>query len=92
METGRWTLPESVLNQLGDYSLSGGVWYRNQLAVTGHHDRKLFLLEIPSKGTRLKLMKTLTVPFTGQGIAIDPLTKGLLGINRPKHQVIFTRP
>ena len=30
-----------------------------------------------------------SIPFTGQGIAHDPKTGGLVGINRAKRQVVF---
>ena len=39
-ERGAWTYPESVIKDLGQYSISGGVWRERQLLVTGH-DRRL---------------------------------------------------
>jgi len=31
-------------------------------------------------------------PFTGQGIAVDPATNGLVGINRAKKHIVFATP
>jgi hypothetical protein len=35
------------------------------------------------------ITNTLVAPFTGQGIADDPLTGGLIGINRAKRQIVM---
>ena len=39
-------------------------------------------------GTVLELMGKQSVPFTGQGIAHDPVTGGIVGINRAGRQVV----
>jgi endonuclease/exonuclease/phosphatase family metal-dependent hydrolase len=88
-EVGRWTYPPEVIGQLGRNSLSGGLWRNGSLLVTGHDDPVLFRLQVPKQGTVLKLIDKQTVPFTGQGFALDPVTGGLVGISRSKRQVIF---
>lgn len=88
-EKGRWTYPPAVIRKLGQYSLSGGLWQDGNLLVTGHDDPVLFRLRLPSQGTVLELIDTESVPFTGQGIASDTHSGGLIGINRAKRQVIF---
>src|SRR4029453_243540 len=88
-EVGRWTYPPEVIRDLGRNSLSGGLWQSDALLVTGHDDPVLFRLELPKEGTVLKFVGKESVPFTGQGFAIDPPTGGLVGIDRAKRQVVF---
>lgn len=91
-EVVRYSLPEQLVEQLGNYSLSGGVWWHERLLVTGHDDPVLFQLRVPEAGTVLILERQVPVPFTGQGLAIDPRTGNLVGIDRPQRQVIFAKP
>lgn len=88
-ELGAWFYPPEVIQDLGKFSISGGVWRKNQLFATGHDHRVLFRLEIPEKGDVLRLVETIPSPFPGQGIANDPKTGGFIGINRAKRQVVF---
>ena len=88
-ELRRWTYPPSVIEKLGRFSLSGGVWYQDELLVTGHDDPVAFRLQLPQTGKQLKHLGNYPVPFTGQGFAVDPVGGGLVGINRAKRQVIF---
>jgi hypothetical protein len=91
-EQARWTYPREVLGELGSYSLSGGVWRDGELLVTGHDDPVVFRLRLPESGSVLELLGKQKVPFTGQGIAHDPRTGGLVGINRAKREVVFASP
>jgi hypothetical protein len=70
-------------------SLSGGVWHDGSLLVTDYDHLVLYELRLPESGTILKLVAKHAAPFTGQGIAHDPKTGGLVGINRAKRQLIF---
>jgi hypothetical protein len=88
-EKGRWTYPPEVLRQLGNYSLSGGVWRGDSLLVTGHDAPALFRLRVPEKGAVLKFVEKQPAPFSGQGIAHDPKTGGLVGIQRGKRRIVF---
>lgn len=90
-EVGRWTLPRSVIEKLGRYSLSGGVWDGSDLLVTGHDDPLVFRLRLPASGRTLEFLGTEAVPFSGQGIAIDPVTQGLVGIHRAQKQLRLAR-
>jgi hypothetical protein len=90
-ELERWTYPPEVITRLGRYSLSGGIWLDNRLVTTGHDDPLVFRFRLPKQGNVLELIDTRPVPFTGQGIAIDPSTGGLVGINRRNRQVIFAQ-
>ena len=91
-ETGRWTYPGEVIRELGRYSLSGGVWHGDSLLVTGHDDPVLFRLRVPETGGVLEFVERQRVPFTGQGIAHDPATGGLVGIDRAQRQVVVAVP
>jgi hypothetical protein len=88
-EKGRWTYPPAVIRELGTYSLSGGLWNDGDILVTGHDDPLFFRLRLPEQGMVLELIETQAVPFTGQGFASDPLSGGLVGINRGKQHVVF---
>jgi endonuclease/exonuclease/phosphatase family metal-dependent hydrolase len=88
-EVARWTYPESIIRQLGRYSLSGGVWRDGELLVTGHDDPVLFRVALPGQGNILVDKGRQAAPFTGQGIADDPVSGGLVGINRARQQVVF---
>ncbi|HPA20027.1 MAG TPA: hypothetical protein PLU30_19915 [Verrucomicrobiae bacterium] len=43
----------------------------------------------PRQGDALELIDVLPVPFPGQGIADDPKTGGLMGINRTDRAIAF---
>lgn len=87
-ELSRWTYPPELIARLGRYSLSGGVFLKDELLVTGHDDPLLFRLTIPTTGGVLRFARTESIPFTGQGIAIDSATQGLVGIQRAKRMII----
>jgi len=91
-ELGRWTYPPKVIGQLGRYSLSGGLWLGRTLLVTDHDHPCVYRLRLPEQGRVLELIDQQVVPFTGQGIALDPLTGGLVGIHRAQKQVRFAAP
>jgi hypothetical protein len=88
-ELGRFTYPPDVIRQLGKNSLSGGIWRNDSLLVTGHDDPVLFELRLPKDGNVLDYLGKHSAPFTGQGIAADPVTGGLIGIRRDKKQLVL---
>ena len=85
----RWTYPGSVIGQLGRFSLSGGLWYRQELLVTGHDKPEVYRLQLPQTGSVLEFIGKQSVPFTGQGFAKDLHSGGLVGISRARRRVIF---
>ncbi len=87
-EVGRWTYPESVIKELKGMSVSGGIWYQHQLLVTGHDDPVFFVLDLPEKGTVLEHVRTVKMPFTGQGFDYDKWTHELVGIDRKKRELV----
>jgi hypothetical protein len=88
-EQGSWTYPPEVVSRLGRYSISGGIWRDGHLLVTGHDESALYRLKLPEQGNVLQYVDRQRAPFTGQGIALDPATGGLVGIDRPRRQVVF---
>jgi hypothetical protein len=88
-ELGAWTYPAEMIKELGQYSISGGIWLGDFLLATGHDHKVVYRWRLPKTGTVLELIDKIPSPFPGQGIAIDPKTNGLIGIDRGKRQVTF---
>jgi hypothetical protein len=92
-EQGRWTYPPEVLRHIGTASISGGVWQRvgtaDELIVSDHDHQVLYRLKIPADSKVLEFIRREKAPFSGQGIAYDPVTKGLVGIDRAKKEILF---
>jgi hypothetical protein len=88
-ELGAWTYPPEVIKELRQYSISGGIWRDGLLLATGHDHKVIYRLRLPAKGDVLELADILPSPFPGQGIATDPKTGNLIGIDRSKRQVVF---
>lgn len=89
-ELGAWTYPPEVVKELGQYSISGGLWHDGYLLTTGHDHKVIYRLRLPTEGNVLELVDKISSPFPGQGIAFDPKTRGLMGIDRSKRQVLFS--
>ena len=49
-EQRRWSYPSELIDKLGKYSLSGGVWFRGELLVTGHDAEEVYALSFPRTG------------------------------------------
>src|SRR5690606_78873 len=47
---------------------------------------------LPENGSVLQFLGEQKTPFTGQGIAFDPGTGGLVGIDRAKRQILLASP
>ncbi len=90
-EESRWTFPKAVVDDWDGMSASGGVWDGDTLLVTHHHWKVLYRLRVPRVGRELELVEALASPFPGQGIAADPLTGGLVGIDRAAREIVFAK-
>jgi len=88
-ELGRWTYPKNLVADWGNYSLSGGIWHEGDLLATGHDKQMIYRLKVPERGKEVIVLEVLSSPFPGQGIASDPKTGGLVGIDRAKRQILF---
>lgn len=91
-EKARWTWPAEVLAGIGKASLSGGVWRDGAILATDHDHTVLYKVRIPKEGKVLEFVEKQKSPFPGQGIAADPKTGGLAGIDRAKMEVVFASP
>lgn len=91
-ETGRWTFPRQVLSELGQYSLSGGIWLHHELLVTGHDEPVVYRLKLPESGNELVYLGTDDTQIPGQGISYDDTTGGLVGIDRSQRKILFVAP
>ncbi len=90
-EEARWTFPKAVVDDWDGMSASGGVWDGDTLLVSHHHWKVLYRLRVPRAGAELELVGALACPFPGQGTAADPLTGGLVGIDRGARAVVFAK-
>jgi hypothetical protein len=89
-----WVFPEKVLSELKPMSCSGGSWGPDgNLYITGHDSTKVYILQLPEKGSVLTYLKSIKVEFNGQGIAWDRFDLNyLFGIIRKKNIVIKSKP
>ena len=88
-ETGRWSYPENLRKDWGMMNLSGGIWRNDVLLATGHDKKLIYRLKVPATGELIEWLGTIPSPFPGQGIAADPKTGGLVGIDRGRKRVVF---
>jgi hypothetical protein len=88
-ERRRLTFPREVVADWDGMSASGGIWDGDTLLVSHHHFRVLYRLRLPATGGELELVEALHCPFPGQGFAADPVTGGLVGIDRDRRAVVF---
>jgi hypothetical protein len=68
------------------------LWHEGALLATDHDHRVIYRLRVPRQGSVVEFVEKQESPFPGQGIAIDPTTGGLLGIDRAKRQIVFAKP
>ncbi len=88
-ERARWSFPKKVVDDWDRMSGSGGIWDGDTLLVTHHHFPVLYRLKVPKQGKELVFVEALSCPFPGQGIARDPNSGGLVGIDRGMRKVLF---
>ena len=63
-----WTIPKKLVDHLKPTSVSGGTFTKDgQLLLSPHHFEEVYLYQIPKMGYELELIKTIKVPFQGQG-------------------------
>jgi hypothetical protein len=91
-ELRRFTFPADVIADWDGMSASGGIWDGDTLLVSHHHVRVLYRLRLPAAGTRLELVAALGCPFPGQGFGPDPVTGGLVGIDREHRRIVLAEP
>lgn len=91
-ELRRLTFPAEVVADWDGMSGSGGIWDGDTLLVSHHHYPVLYRLAVPETGNELVLESAHFCPFPGQGFAVDPVTGGLVGIDRGNRRIVFAVP
>jgi len=88
-----FVFPTAVIDRMRPYSTSGGAWGPDDhLYVTGHDKTEVYVLDLPSAGSTLRLLDTAAFPGEGQGIAWDPARPDrLYGIRRSEREVVVTQ-
>jgi hypothetical protein len=82
-----WILPKELINEIRPHSLSGAVLIDSVFYCTGHDAKKCYLLAFPPYGMRMEWIDTISIPFHGQGIAMDNYGN-MWGIDRKNKFVI----
>jgi hypothetical protein len=88
-----WVYPVEVIDKLGNYSMSGGVFAPDgRLYCTGHDNPEVYVFNFPTGGSTLVLDEIVPMPMHGQGIALDPEDATMLyGIDRPRREIVVAR-
>lgn len=92
-ELGRWTFPKEVIERFTPFSCSGGSWGPDgRLYVSGHSHSELYVLQIPFRGSVLKLFRTIKIEGRGQGIAWDRAQEDTIcTINRKEKEIVISK-
>ena len=88
-----WVFPDTLIERFRPYSNSGGAWGPDGLLYcTGHSRRELYVLDLPTAGSVLRLLRILPFASPGQGIAWDRSEPGVLySIDRKRRKVVVSR-
>lgn len=87
----QWKFPKDVIADWDKMSASGGIWDGDTLLTTHHHFKLLYRVRLPKNGDTLELVEAIRFPLPGQGIARDPATQGLIGIDRTHRTVVLLK-
>ncbi len=90
-ERGAWLFPASVLARMKPYSASGGAWHGDRLFVTGHDRREVYVMTLPTAGSRLIHVGSFSFSSPGQAIQWDQDSKTLWSIDREKRELVESR-
>lgn len=92
-QKGGWILPKQLVERLRPESISGGSFTEDgKLYLSPHHWEEVYVCQIPKMGYEIELLKTIPVPFQGQGLAWDRYQPGVLwGMRRDTKEVISVR-
>ncbi len=89
-----WVFPKALIEKFGTRSNSGGfIAKTGAIYATGHDNKELYKLNFPKIGHTLIWEKTYSIPYEGQGIALDAFNEKsltLFGIIKKDNKVIKT--
>lgn len=84
-----WMLPRNFVERLQPMSVSGGTFLPDgRMLLSPHHFEEVYLFSFPKMSYELVWEETISVPFQGQGLALDPYTGLVWGMHRQKREVI----
>lgn len=88
-----WVFPNTVYEQFGRMSNSGGSWGADSLLYcTGHDNPELYAMRIPKMGSILELVEIIPINIFGQGIAWDRTQKDIIyGIRKKNNEVVVSQ-
>lgn len=88
-----WHVSPELMRQVGQrgYSLSGGAFGPGGfLYVTGHDEKELYVLQVPSPGDTLHWVATLAIPAEGQAFVFDPVEPDMIHLILRRTREIIT--
>lgn len=86
-----WSFPPAVVKRWGTMSSSGGTAAARRLFyTTGHDAPEIYVLDVPTDATELRLRRIIRVESEGQGIALDRDEGLLYSIQRRTREVIVS--
>jgi hypothetical protein len=88
-----WIFPDLVVKRFGNMSNSGGSFGPDGLLYcTGHDAEEVYVIQLPNKGSILKLVKIMPIDIFGQGIAWDRTENNIIyGIKKKLRKVVISR-
>lgn len=91
-EQESWLFPEPVLERFAPHSSSGGAIRNGLLYVTGHDRPEVYVLQLPTAGSRLVHLATIPITTPGQAIQWDKADSGTLwSIDRKTSELVQSR-
>jgi hypothetical protein len=79
MYVSSWVLPKVLLDKFEDMSNSGGSWGPDGfLYLSGHDPAELYRVRLPTAGSVIEPVETLSMNIRGQGIAWDRSDRGVI--------------
>lgn len=86
-----WSFPPAVVSRWGKMSSSGGTTAgRRVFYTTGHDAPEIYVVEVPTEGSELRLRRIIRFESEGQGIALDRDQRLLYSIQRRTREVIVS--
>ena len=83
--------PPPVVERWGTMSSSGGVIVSpGVFLTTGHDAPEIYVVEVPPRGSTLRLRAIVPIESKGQGIAIDRTTGAIYSIQRSTREVLVS--
>ena len=85
--------PPDLVDRLRPFSASGAGWGPEGLLwITGHDEAAVYVLRVPTSGSELEWVRSISAPMHGQAWAFDPEdSRTVWGIVRSRGEVVVGR-